>query len=125
MTVEIHQVGNEPIIIATIFEPVDMSVDPIRNRDESNAIARKFTGKVYRITDFTHFELTFAQLVAGLAEDIKHSEPNIVHILVGSGHLVELQRDALKQKQYGGREAHIFASQEEALTFARNQIKGG
>ncbi len=122
MTVVVKQVGNEPIIISTIYEPIDMSVDPQKNRDLSNAIARKFTCPVYRIMDFTHFELTFDQLVAGLSEDVRFSEANIVILVVGNDELVEFQANAMKQAQYGGREAHYFTSVESALAFAREKI---
>lgn len=124
MTVVVKQVGDQPIVVATIYEPVDMAVDPQKNRDECNAIARKFKSKVYRIIDFTHFELTFDQLTIGLAEDIRLSEPNIVLLIVGKGDLIELQRDATKQAQYGGREAYVFNSVDEAIAFANQQIQG-
>ncbi len=122
MTVVVKQVGDEPIILCTIYEPVDMSVDPQKNRDLSNAIARKFTSPVYRIIDFTHFELTFEQLVAGLSEDTRFSESNVVMLVVGKDELVQFQVDAMAQEQYGGREAHYFTSVDDALAFARQHI---
>lgn len=124
MTVVVKQVGNEPIILCTIYEPVDMSVDPQKNRDLSNTIARKFTVPVYRIIDFTNFELTFEQLVAGLSEDIRFSESNIVMLIVGRDELVKFQTDVMAQQQYGGREAHYFTSVDDALAFARKRIQG-
>lgn len=123
MTVECKQLGDEPIVIATIFEPVNMAVDPQANRDFSNEVARQFDGPVYRITDFTNFEVTFSQLVLGLAEDIKSSEPNIKHVFVGSGEMVELQTRAGSQEQYGAHEIQLFESVDEAIAFAREQLE--
>lgn len=123
MTVTVKQLDNEPIVIATIYDPVDMLVDPFVNRDESNHIARRFTGKVYRITDFSRFHLTFSQLVQGLAEDIRLSAPNLVHLFVGSSELVNFAGDVIKQKQYGEREARVFANVDEAVAYARAELK--
>lgn len=124
MTVEIKQLPGEPIVIASIYEPIDMSVDPKTNRDECNAIARQTDGPLYRITDFSNFTLTFAQMVGGLAEDIKFSEANIVHLMVGSTDMVKMQADAVKQEQYGARDVQLFASVDEAIAYAREQIGG-
>lgn len=124
MTIVVEQLDNEPIIVATIFEPVDMAVDPQKNRDLCNEIARKYKGKVYRIIDFTHFELTFSQMVMGLAEDIRLSERNIVPLVVGNTNLVRLQAEAMKQEQYGGFEAKVFTHVDAAIAYAREQLAG-
>ncbi len=124
MTIVVEQLDNDPIIVATIFEPVDMAVDPQKNRELCNEIARKYEGKVYRIIDFTHFELTFSQMVMGLAEDIRLSERNIVPLIVGNTNLVRLQAEAMKQEQYGGFEAKVFTSVDAAIAYAREQLAG-
>jgi hypothetical protein len=122
MTVEVKQLGDEPIVIATIYDPVNMETDPVENREKSNAVARKFDGPVYRITDFSNFELTFSQLVGGLAEDIKNSEDNIRHLFVGSGDLVAMQVEAAKQDQYGGQDVKLFTSVNAAIAYARDHL---
>ncbi len=124
MTVEISQLPNEPIVVATIYEPIDMSVDPQTNRDRCNTIAQQTDGPLYRITDFSNFSLTFSQLVVGLVEDIKFSEANIVHLIVGSGEMMQMQLDAIRQEQYGAHDVQLFASVDDAIAYARDQIAG-
>lgn len=124
MPFEVTQLGDEPIIIATIIPPVELDTEPKQTLEAANAIARRIGGIVYRITDISRFEPTFEMVVGAMAADIRLSERNVRHIFVGKGEMVELVATAIKQPQYGAQEGHMVGSMEEALALARQQLKG-
>lgn len=124
MPFEVKQVGDEPIIVATIIPPIDTVTEPRLTGQAANAIARRFQSTVYRITDLSRLDLSYEELVMGMADDIKNSEPNMEHIFVGTGDMVELATQSMKLPQYGAKGAHMIKSVEEAVAFARKQLNG-
>ncbi len=124
MPFEVKQVGNEPIIVATIIPPIDTVTEPQLTGQAANEIARRFKGTVYRITDLSLVNLSYEEMVMGMADDIKHSEPNMEHVFVGPGELVELATESMKLPQYGAKGAQLVKSLEEAIAYARKQLNG-
>lgn len=124
MPFEVKQLGDEPIIIATIIPPVEVETEPKQTLEAANAIARRIPGSVYRITDISRLEITFEMIVGAMAADIRHSEPNIHHVFVGKGEMVEIITEAIKQPHYGAQQGHMVGSMEEAIAFARKQLNG-
>ncbi|MFN8528952.1 MAG: hypothetical protein U0670_10100 [Anaerolineae bacterium] len=124
MPFEVVQLGDEPIIIATIIPPVAVETEPKQTLEAVNAIARHLPGQVYRITDVSRLEITFEMVVGAMAADIRHSASNIHHIFVGKGDMVEMVTEAIKQPHYGAQQAHMVGSIDEAIAFARKQLNG-
>lgn len=123
MPFEVKQLGDEPIIILTVIPPTDVKTEPQQTLEIINAIAQRIPGLVYRISDISRLDITFEMLVAGLADDIRNSAPNIRHIVVGKGDMIELGAAAIKQQHYGAQEGYIVASVEEGVALARKLLK--
>ena len=126
MTVVVEQYQDQPIIIATISEPVDYRQDIpdmftciLELRD-----TLKSYSKYYTIVDVTGIKPNFSELLFSLGEARKASQkrrpefPNEIH-MVGSGELFEMAANALSQIQYGGYTAPLHANVEEALNAIR------
>ncbi|MFN8528955.1 MAG: hypothetical protein U0670_10115 [Anaerolineae bacterium] len=124
MSFEVKQLGDESIIIVTITPPTDLHKDPQQTLEVVNAMARRIQGPVYRISDVSRLDITLDMLIAGLAADVRYSEPNVRHIVVGKGEMVELIAQAIKQPQYGAQEGHMVASVEEGIALARKLLQG-
>jgi hypothetical protein len=53
------------------------------------------------------------------------ADPRLNTVIVGSGEMVRFGIQAFEQEQYGGLKFPLFASVDEALKYAREQIANG
>lgn len=126
MTITIEKHPDEPIITATMAEPMrffkeipEMFARILELRDTIQGFPR-----YYVIVDMTGIKAGFTEIVFSLGEARKASQkrhpefPVKLH-LVGSGELFEMVANALSQIQYGGYSAPLHTNMEEA----RNAIR--
>jgi hypothetical protein len=122
MTVLVEKSSEEPIITATLTEPMDyykemplMFARILELRDTIQGCP-----KYYTIIDMTGIKADFSEIVFSLGEARKTSQkrradlPISLH-LVGSGDLFEMVANALAQIQYGGYAAPLHKTRGEAL----------
>ena len=131
MPITVERYQDQPIIIATITEPIDGDRDFLDMFARILGIRDTIQGypKYYTIIDMTRFAPSFSEFFFALVEARKASQkrrpefPNEIH-LVGSGELFRLASNALGQVQYGGYTAPLHANIDEALNAVRaNQAK--
>jgi hypothetical protein len=126
MTIVVDKYQDEPIIFATMTEPMNfyqeipnMFARILELRDSIQGFPNYYT-----IVDMTGIKADFSEIVFSLGEARKASQkrrpefPNEVH-LVGSGDLFEMVAKALSQFQYGGYTAPLHSNTEEALETIR------
>ncbi len=118
----------EPIIITTYFEPYDPVVDVI----EANHEVAELLGDlpfVYYINDISQVEFDFPKVIRTMTSAFRDRSTlpadRIRGIAVGSGKMLKLFVEGAKQFQYGEIDVELFEAVEEALAFARSQLKGG
>ena len=122
MTVVVEQYQDQPIIIATLSEPVDYRQEVPDMLSRILELRDTLTGcsKYYIILDMTGIKPSFSEIVFSLGEARKASQkrrpelPSKVH-LIGSGELFEMLANALAQIQYGGYAAPLHATFDDAL----------
>src|SRR5688572_21336536 len=110
----VEQIGNEPIIHARATGPVNVEIllEVYRRTDE---LRKTMPKNIYRITDLTHIESSFADMMEMIRQAAKRSgssstDPTVTLVFVGTNHWVKLFRDALRQGAFGGKETPVFES---------------
>ena len=126
MTILVEKYADDPIIVATMAEPMDFY------QEIPNMLARilelrdtiQGCPKYYAIIDMTEVKADFSEIVFSLGEMHKVGQkrrpefPVGLH-LVGSGDVFGLVASALAQLQYGGYSAPLHTNTEEALKAIR------
>jgi hypothetical protein len=115
---------NEPIITVSLRNPFDYATEPDEMFEEIATRAKKITGHGYVIYDCRDFEITFGDLVDGMAAQSKGtagsiSDDRFTSIIVGSDQMLKMATESFKQDQYGKREVPLYGSMEKALAHAR------
>jgi hypothetical protein len=130
MTITVEKYPNDPIIVATMKEPMDfyqqipdMFARILELRDNLQGYK-----KYYVIINMTGIKADFSEIVFSLGEARKTSQKRrpdmaISLHLVGAGDLFEMVANALSQIQYGGYTAPLHASSEEALKAIRSEME--
>lgn len=121
MTTKVEYQSDRNLVIATYSNPLDPHND-IRNVVTEVGVRYSTTGPLlYTITDVTQLDITFSDLVVGLANATAHADgwrigaPNSVTFVVGGGEMVSLTAQSVTQSQYGEAEIRLFESLEEAI----------
>jgi hypothetical protein len=125
MPVSIKHLAPKPIILVTIADPFNPLVEAPPMMGEAGAIAASLPGEVYLLIDISGWNITFDKLVDILATGLRTGvsrQTKLHSVLVGSGALVKLGVEAMKQKQYGGIQAQMFTSQEQAIAYIDGQL---
>ena len=127
MTTKIERLPNEPIVVVTWLEPVDVSKETPGKFVQVNALIDS-DEKVYVIDDLSQTKIDFSTLVSGMAaQRVKApgspSDPRVTTALVGSGFFVDLISKGAKQFQYGSLDIPVFSSLDDALANIREKIK--
>lgn len=127
MSRKIKRLPDEPIIVATWIEPVDIQKEFPQKFAEVDALIGA-DEEVCVVDDLTNLKIDFSTLVSGMAAQRAKIpgapfDPRIHSILVGSGTLWELASKGARQLQYGKLDIPLFPSLEEALGYAREKIK--
>lgn len=126
MAYTLKQLPGEPIIIDTHVDPLEPSgyTDFAR---ELVALATSIEGPIWRIIDLSGVNVSFTVLVHVMAEEAKSGlpgtsgDPRVHPLVVGTGDSVKMIVDSAKQQHYGV-EMQLFATQAEAVAYARAQI---
>jgi hypothetical protein len=123
MAVEYRRLEQEPIVIFTMIEPLQIPADPIVASEEFARLTADVQGKRVRILDFTAVDVNFGDLVLGLQSDTGARLPNTATYFVGTDELVKLAAEAFASEQYGKLNARAFGSVDEAIAAARAEVK--
>ena len=129
MTIIVEKLPDEPIIVATMSEPMDFYNEMPQMFARILELRDTIQGspKYYCIIVMTGIQVDFGEIVFSLNEVRKTSAkrrpdlPISLH-LVGAGDLFEMVANALSQRQYGGYAAPLHFTAEEALAAVRAQI---
>jgi len=115
-------------IIFEATKPFKVPDDPMATTMETSKFLASTQGPIFRVIDITEVvdTLDFSNLMLAMAEERGKpggaDDPNVTTLFVGSGELVKIGAEALKeQEQYGKANVHLFESQEDALAFVREQ----
>jgi len=126
MTIIVEKYSDEPIIVATMTEPMDfyqempaMFAHILELRDTIQN-----QPKYYTIIIMTGIKAGFSEIVFSLGEARKTSQKRRLELpielhLVGAGEIFEMAANALAQIQYGGYAAPLHSNVEEALVAIR------
>jgi hypothetical protein len=127
MPYQVSRLGHEPIIIATLSDPIDWAQDIKKTTAEVAALAAEIEGRGFRITDLTQTNVTFSELMMGLAAVLRSeggwlSTPQITPLVVTTQELGrEFQAFVAQQEQYGKLHIEVFSTLEQAVAYAREQ----
>jgi hypothetical protein len=131
MPYEVSRLGKEPIIIATLIDPIDWARDIKNTTAQVAALAAEIEGRGFRITDLTRTNVSFSELMMGLAAVLRSeggwlSTPQIQPLVVTTQELGrEFQTFVAEQEQYGKLNIEVFSTLAEAIAFAREQGSAG
>lgn len=131
MTYTITQLPNEPITIVVQEDPFD----PV---NDSMAVAafliqwlEKTTGDLYLVGDMRGVNISFSDLVAGMAAAYAtpgspYNNPRLKTYTIATSELLELgAKAAAAQRQYGNANVKLYATPEEALAEIRAILSKG
>lgn len=129
MSFSIEKLPGEPIIISTMAR----DFNPHQNGEAFwNALAAAMEGEaspIYRITVLDGIEANFSDMMITLAEEARGdrpgstADPRIRALLVARIPMAQLAVEGLKQDQYGQLDVSLFTTLDEALDYARAEIK--
>jgi hypothetical protein len=124
MPLKMTKLPNEPIIIATITGILDTDVVSQMYRQTNEIMAQLGLSKVYRISDYTEANISFADLLrvtalAGTDQPGSANDPRITPLFVGTDAMVRLGADVLRQRQVN---IQIFRTINDALDAIRLQM---
>jgi hypothetical protein len=120
-----------PVVVVKLVMPPRLDVENLFREVAAQILPHleAADGPLYRINDMSAFDLLpiFSAVVRGLAFETQgtpgtSSDQRLIPIFVGNGKDVKLVVEALKQQQYGSYHVPLFATQEAALDYIREQI---
>lgn len=124
MPVEVFQLNDEPIILAVPIDPFDGTKDVITIRQETDRLLKRITDPiVYRIIDLTTAKIALYDVMLGLSEDAGKATARERFVVVGSDELAKMADAGMDQEQYGNHGAEVLPTQEEAIAYARAQLR--
>jgi hypothetical protein len=126
MSVNAKRLPNEGIIVITYAAPFK-GEDVITANQKVSEIAAEIKGEIYRIADMRNVHIPWSELLTALQEATRRNtgtlrDSRIHSIFVGTDESVKQAVDSLRQAQYGGIQAGLFATLDEAMSFARRQL---
>ena len=133
MPIQVEQIESESIIRATLNEPFDPQIDVPAMFGQFIGIRQTIQGPVALIVNLNNTNNgpdAFSRIVYALAEAARgiraskqaHTGGPPILVFVGSGSLANLTTHAIVQDQYGGTNAHLCETVEEALALARQKL---
>ncbi len=127
MPYKVKRLHNEPIVVVTWDSPY-IAAEIEKVCDDTDACIRPDETRVWVIEDFRQFKVDFSGIVMAMAIQRRKrpgaaGDPRLRTLLIGSGMLFELVSKGAKQLQYGGIEAPLYSTLDEALAAARAEIK--
>ncbi len=131
MSIQTKLLPNEPIIVVSIMNPIEVPEDVLSSVQASAKFKHEQGGHIYRILDFTLLghDLPFSTLVQGMSFELKAdggiNDVDVSTIYIGSTEWVLFGAAAFKnQPQYGQTNViHICGTVDEGIAFARADIE--
>lgn len=128
MPIEVELFQDEPIIILHMSEPVDYE---FLARDAAELVTKAtagMDGPIYRISNYNALKPSFTDMLLAIsgARQAKKGglkDERMRPILVSNHELAKIGRIALNQSQYSLGHVQVFTTPEEAVAYAREQIK--
>jgi hypothetical protein len=130
MPAEYQKFPDERITLITLSGSLS---EAVRNPDHDQLdrdlleIIHETQGRHYFILDVSHLDISFSDLVLAMSHIPQGVQrvggKNFIDARVTQGMLIDLAVRALSQTQYGGVDARLFASIEEAVSYAREHIR--
>jgi hypothetical protein len=129
MAISVEKLPDEPIVLVRITNPLDVSRDIPYLIQELERIFDASPEQLFDITDTIGLNVSFGELVAGMAaltkgksNVLRHPKVSGYAIVADSG-LVQLGVSALGQVQYGNISAKVVTTLDEAFVVAREALK--
>lgn len=127
MPLKVDQFPGEPIVVFRFVSPSQPAADAELMRQSLLAAQPSAAGMLYFITDFTEAELSFSELMVGMAEFTHHIARDLKNkpfkaATVGTSEMIRLMAEAGRQEQYGSLEVPFYPTLSEALDYIRSQI---
>ena len=129
MTIIVEKLPGEPIIVATMSEPMEYYDEIPKMFERILELRDTIQGvpKYYTIISMTGIKAGFTEIVFSLGEARKTSQKRRADLpiglhLVGTGDLFEMVANALSQRQYGGYAAPLYTTLSDALAAIRSDI---
>ena len=128
MAFKVEKVPNEPIVISTISNPYDAMVDSAGIAQELLQILSETSDTIYYVADMSNLNVSFSELTVGLAHAFRtpgspYANPRLKTLPVGSAGMIKFGVEAASQQSnYGKQQIQLYASVDEALAFARDEI---
>ena len=124
MPIETQPIDDENIIIIKISDPFKMAETIPELSDILQTKLDSTDGTLYYISDICDATINFADLVSGMGLVFKgglesFSDSRLHMIVVSESSLVKMGSKAAQQTQYGGVNIKVFATVDDALTYAR------
>lgn len=128
MSYTVERIDNEPIIYIRMLAPLDPMGDLANLYRETDALTADISGTIYRVVDWTEAQLTFDLVVELLDTQRRNNAPTAPRSPRVKNHYIvnddwgRFMIESIRQAQYGGVQAPMFASREEALQEIRQAV---
>lgn len=130
MPVVVEALDDNRSILVSYSEPYQPVDDVIASLEQELIILRGMSDfPAYIIVDISKVEMSFSDIVHGLGavtqsdigKEVAQYDLRILHI--GSGDMVEMGADGLRQAQYGANDVVLFESIEAAVAYVKDQVE--
>jgi hypothetical protein len=130
MTINVEQLPDEPIIVATFVEPMNYQEEApwmFQRFVELRDAALEGYSRYYTIIDTNGVKAGFSEIVFMLGESRtarqnRREDRPVSLALIGSGGLMEMAAKAMSQRQYGGTGMRLFNTLDAALETIRAEL---
>ncbi|MEO0563054.1 MAG: hypothetical protein AAF125_13180 [Chloroflexota bacterium] len=127
MLVSVEKLPNERIIVVQYNAPFEPNQDISAAQSEIAALLDENEGVFFRIDDLSKANMTWQQFVDGIFVATREVPGSMVDarirgVLVGDDEMIQLASASMKQQQYGATNTPVFASLDEALAHARQEL---
>lgn len=129
MTFTIEKLEGEPIIVCTMSAQFNPNTDYGAFWQQLGALLEGMEAPIFRITVLEAEEITFSDMAMALAAEARSGAPGsgsderIRLVLVSKAVLAQMAVESIRQEQYGGLDTPLFGTLEEALAYARAELK--
>lgn len=123
MGIKVETHPDESVIIVTLKAPVEMPEDALAATDATVKFQKQQKDMICRITDFSHVELSFSDVMEEMSSDRVLRDPNIQSILVGNDEMAQLTADSFRQEQYGSVDVKLVPTRKAALKQAQQLLQ--
>ena len=126
----IRRLPRESIIVVTYEEPFDYTMANFETIfREVGKLAEGIEGPIFAINDANGLKLNFSTLVTALTNALFNpiskypGSDRTIGLLVGKGMLFDILQKAVGRKQHGELKMAVFETLEEAIEYARTELR--